>query len=130
MNKRPQDFEPRKTFRVVRWSFLFFFSVFRSISLRQPLSYTQIEIFSLFCDFVFPINVPPLSLLFFLFWHLMLFLFQSCSTLKFPIRYKRALRQISSERDEFITVSSLELPEKERLSMVKSLWNEGLLELE
>lgn len=54
----------------------------------------------------------------------------SCSTLKFPIRYKGALRQISSERDEFITVSSLELPEKERLSMVKSLWNEGLLELE
>ncbi|XP_022796279.1 ribosomal oxygenase 2-like [Stylophora pistillata] len=55
----------------------------------------------------------------------------SCSTLKFPIRYKGALRQIiSGERDEYVTVSSLELLEKERLSMVKSLWNEGLLEVE
>lgn len=53
-----------------------------------------------------------------------------CSTLKFPFRYKDALRQITADRDKFVTVSSLELPEKERLSLVKSLWDQGLLEAE
>lgn len=56
--------------------------------------------------------------------------FQPCSILKFPFRYKDALRQITSEPEEFIAVNSLQLAEKERLSLVGSLWDEGLLDVE
>lgn len=52
-----------------------------------------------------------------------------CSTLQFPFRYKDALQQITADRDKFVMVSSLKLPEKERLSLVKSLWDHGLLEI-
>lgn len=46
MNKRPQNFEPRKTFRVVRWSFLFFFQCFPAdISSLAPLLHTNREIY-------------------------------------------------------------------------------------
>jgi len=53
-----------------------------------------------------------------------------CSILKFPLSYRDALRQITAERDTCTAVNSLKLPEKERLSLVKSLWEEGLLEME
>lgn len=53
-----------------------------------------------------------------------------CSILKFPFRYKDALRQITSEHDKYIAVNSLQLAEKDRLSLVKSLWDEGLLDME
>lgn len=56
-------------------------------------------------------------------------LFQPCSTLQFPFRYKDAFQQITADRDKFVMVSSLKLPEKERLSLVKSLWDHGLLEI-
>lgn len=52
-----------------------------------------------------------------------------CSTLQFPFRYKDALQQLTADRDKFVMVSSLKLPEKERLSLVKSLWDHGLLEI-
>lgn len=62
---------------------------------------------------------------------LMLLSLQPCSILKFPFRYKDALGQITTtERDKYTAVSSLKLAEKERLSMVKSLWEEGLLDVQ